>query len=313
MEGIADKHQKTASNISNFLQVFCISKLTQKNVDLFFNEFVRFDPLKKTQFELSFKVREDILNRGEIRLLNLDINTYSCRSQELYLLRLAAYKKIIYSRTHNPQKEKIFSILESISNMPLDLYAGADIQDDNFLFAFWLILGGVKKDGTISYAKHAGKIFDKVFSAIGIKPRFAVRSRDILNIGFDIGGKDIFYKIYYFLNKNTQQFVSEKELEKTKKISAFLGSGKRHWFFISERYKIKKSAEKSIRKKIYLEFLDDILTKDKQTLDLLAGIFKIIGCPYGAADLKKFLGALDARIAIIAFESDGTVTFYIRI
>jgi len=313
MKGAKNRHQKTFINIKNFSKVFCISELTQKNVKLFFNELIRFDPLDKTQFELSFKVREDILNRGEIRLLNLDINTYSCHSQELYLLRLAAYKKIMDSRIDNPQKEKIFSILESISSMPLDLYAGADVRDDNFLFAFWLILGGVKKDGSISYAAKADKIFNKVFNDIGIKPRFAVRPKDILNVGFDIDKDDIFYKIYYFLNKNTRQLVDKKELEKTKKISAFLGSDKRYWFFISERYKIGESAKKSMRKKIYLEFLDIIHTKDKQTLKLLAGIFKIIGCPYKTEDLEKYLGVLDARIAIIAFETDGTVTFYIRI
>ena len=111
MKGAKNRHQKTFINIKNFSKVFCISELTQKNVKLFFNELIRFDPLDKTQFELSFKVREDILNRGEIRLLNLDINTYSCHSQELYLLRLAAYKKIMDSRIDNPQKEKIFSIV----------------------------------------------------------------------------------------------------------------------------------------------------------------------------------------------------------
>lgn len=313
MDGITDRHQKIFNNIRNFSQVFCSSRLTRKNVELFFNELIKFDPLDKTQFELSFKVREDILNRGEIRLLNLDSNAYSCRNQELYLLRLASYEMIMKDRVFNPQKEKILSILESISNMPLDLYAGVDIQDSNFLFAFWLILGGVKKDGSISYAKHAKKIFNKVFNSIGVRPQFVVRPKDILNLGFDIDRNDAFYKIYYFLNKNTQHLVSKQELDKTKRISVFLGPNRRHWFFISERYKIGISAKKLIRKKVYLEFLDIVHTKDKQTFDLLAEIFKIIGCPYNAMDLKLFLGALDARIVIIAFETDGTVTFYIRI
>lgn len=303
----------TINNVGNFSKIFCASKVTQENASSFLQELIRFDPLHRTEFELSFKVRDAILNQGEIRLLNLDINTYSNSSEKLFLMRLKAFERIMEKRCKNPLKEKIISAIRSISETPLDIYIGADIKEHSFLFAFWLILGGVKKDGSVNFTTGANDIVAKIFSTLDIDRAFSVDEKDILNIGFDIDEKEIYYKIYYFLNARTEKLIEKSALGKTKIISSFLGDRYKHWFFVSERFFIDKSIKKLQRKKFYLEFLDVVHTRNNETYEILEGIFRIIGCPFAISDLKKYLEVLDARIVIIAFENDGTVTFYIRV
>lgn len=304
-------HTQTIENVARFADVFECTSATKKNVHGFLHELLRIDPLHKTQFELSFKVGNDILNRGEIRILNLDIDTYSHRSSELYMLRLEAYKKIM-ARCKNPKKEKIFQALELLKDAPLDLYAGADINNDEFFFAFWLILGGVKPNGDITYTTKSVEIYQSLLKQLNMEGNSKLAPKDILNVGFDIGKEEIYQKIYYFLNEYTKSFISKKEYAMVKYIDIKLADTYRHWFFVSERYIIDKPSKKPERKKIYLEFLDYVDTKSEKTFAMLSEVFKIIGCSYDAFALKKYLGVLDARIVIIAFEESGTVTFYVR-
>lgn len=306
-------HSKTEQNLLRFTGAFNASEATVVNLLAFFRQITSEDEEERTEFELSFKVRDEIVHKGEIRLLNIDAEGYSYKSQTDFLKRLLLYKKIMWHKTSCPQKKRIFTALQEVAKTPLDLYGGADIFEKDFLFAFWLILGGVEKNGRVKFAKNADLILKNTFSSLGIMPAYKVDSGDVLNIGFDLDQKKAFYKIYYILNKETEKFINRREKAIVDSLEEMLGKSIRHWFFVSERYIIGENKRPPGRKKIYLEFLDPILTADDGTYDLLEKIFKLIGCPYGMVQLRKTMGVLDGRIIIIAFEEDGTVTFYIRI
>lgn len=306
-------HGQTFRNINNFIKNERISLKTKRNVNDFFIELCKIDPLKLTEFELSFKVRNKILNKNELRILNLDSKAYSYRDQKAYLLRLLEYKKIIWNKTKNPIKGKVFSALGSVYFQPMDLYVGADVRNDRHLFAFWLILGGVKPSGKINFIKNPKKVLSSIFRALEIKPLYKINPKSILNFGFDISDKESFYKIYYILDKKNTAHISQKEKDTINKISDFLGRGYRYWFFVSERYKIGATQIIPQRKKIYLEFLDAMKTNDEKTYDVIGGIFNIVGCLFSKSKIKNMLNILEGKVVILAFEEDGTVTFYIRV
>jgi hypothetical protein len=272
-------------------------------------QLISLDPFGLTQFELSFKVNKDI-EKGKLRILNLDGEAYSYASKESYLKRLNEYYSLVKKHNSNPFLVKLFHSLKSIANNPLDVYIGADIERNKHLFAFWLIFGGVQKNGKINFNRDCNRMMGQIFDNLKIKPNFKI-TKDILNLGFDIDDKSFFYKIYYFLNKDNHKFLSKNEKSKISRITDFLGDKYRYWFFISERFKIGK--KELNRKKIYLEFLDDIKMEDDKTFDLIRDLFKIINCKYNIERLKSILKNINGKVVIFAFENNGTVTFYLRI
>ncbi len=307
-------HLKTKKNLLKFMKAFAASAETKKNLMWFFRQLVDRDTSEKTEFELSFKVKDDVLHKGEIRLLNIDARGYSYQDELSFLERLLFYKKMMWGKTTCERKKQIFSALETVAKTPLDLYGGADIFGKKFSFAFWLILGGVEQSGKISFVRNADKILKNIFDALEIRPTYAVSAGDILNLGFDLEEKSAFYKIYYILNGETEKFINEREKKVTLELGRLLGKSIKHWFFVSERYIIDETTKKGPgRRKIYLEFLDLVPTAEEKTFTLMAKIFKLVGCPIQLSLLRNYLGAVDGRIVIIAFEEDGTVTFYIRI
>lgn len=313
MSNKQEPHSKVGKNLRRFARKVGASEDTMRNLFWFYEQIVAGDILGKTEFELSFKVRDEFLHKGEMRLLNIDAEGYSYKDEVSFLKRLLFYKKIMWSRTLCEKKRQIFSALETVAKTPLDLYGGCDIFGNKFLFAFWLILGGVEQTGKISFIKNADKVLKRLFDALEITPLYEVDAGDILNVGFDLEKKDAFYKIYYILNKKTERFINDREKGVTVKLGKLLGNSIKHWFFVSERYKIGKASKNPGRRKIYLEFLQPVFTAEDKTYELMAKIFDIVGCPFEISQLKKYMSILDARIVIIAFEEDGTVTFYIRI
>ncbi len=306
-------HLKTEKNLIKFAKKTNVSEKAKNNLLWFFREIIADDSLEKTEFELSFKVKRDILNKGEIRLLNIDAGSYAYSNEANFLKRLLLYKKIVWNKTSCEKKKEIFSALESIAKTPLDLYGGADIDEDTISFAFWLILGGVEKSGKIKFIKNADVVLGKIFKALQIPPAFEVDAGDVLNVGFDLENKAAFYKIYYILNKKTEKFINKKQRDIVASLGVRLNGLMKHWFFVSERYIIDETSDTLGRKKIYLEFLEPVLTSKKTTYKLLEDIFKIVGCPCEMKSLWEYISVLEGKIVIIAFEKDGTVTFYIRI
>lgn len=303
-------HGDLLRNIVNFLDASDISGKTKKNTLSFAKKIIAEDPSCLTHFELSFKINKDLLEGEKVRLLSLDGKGYSYKSSAAFLDRIKKYDSIIGNKTKN-NKNKLLKSLRSVAKTPVDLYFGADIKDDRHLFAFWLIFGGAKKDGKISFTKNASRIIDNIFSSLKVAPEFKVRNEDILNLGFDLDERSIFYKIYYFLNKNNYLLLDRSERKKIRAIIDLLGAEHKYWFFISERYEI--GEKKTNRKKLYLEFLDDLGTQDEKNYPLMEKIMRIVGCQFKIEKLKEMLRVMEAKIVILAFESDGTMTFYIRL
>jgi hypothetical protein len=309
----ATSHKTARGNLDRFSDSIGVSKRTKRNLFRFFDEIAEDDRSGKTQFELSFKVRDDILRRGEVRLLNIDAESYSYRSEAEFLRRLLLYKRIMWNRTSCERKGAIFSALEAVAKTPLDLYGGADISGDDFLFAFWLIFGGVEKTGEIRFIRNADAVLGNLFSALGVSPSFKVDPKDVLNVGFDLDDVFAYYKIYYILNEETKRFIDEREKEVVRRLSEELHGAQKHWFFVSERYIMDGKPHSPGRRKLYLEFLEPVRTGDVATYALMGRIFRIVGCPYDPERLRQDMSVMDAKVTIVAFEDDGTVTFYVRI
>lgn len=310
---IAGSHPNAKTNLLGFSDSVGASERTKENLSWFFDRISEADPSGETEFELSFKVRDEILHRGEIRLLNIDAERYSYGSESDFLRRLLLYKRIMWDKTTCGKKREIFSALEAVAKTPLDLYGGADIFGDDFMFAFWLILGGVERTGEIRFIRNADEVLKNLFSALGVKPSFSVDPEDVLNVGFDLEAVDAFYKIYYILNEKTERHIDDRERSVVRSLDAMLGDAPKHWFFVSERYMMDGRPHIPGRRKIYLEFLEPVRTKDDGTYALMGRIFRLVGCPYDTESLRRDMGGLDGKIVIVAFEEDGTVTFYIRI
>ncbi len=303
------RNKYLAENVLNLADNLEVSPLTIKKTTSFLNKLIKLDSKKITQFELSFKAKRQLKEKRKIRILNIDSKAYSYFSQKLYTKRINDYYSLIQDN-NNPWLARLFRSLLSIADNPLDVYMGADVENNYCLYAFWLIFGGAQKDGKISFVKNSNELINKIFKTLKIKPEFPV-SKDILNLGFDIDNSSFFYKIYYFLNKNNYNTISQESRSVVHTIIKFLKNNHKYWFFVSERFEVGK---KNInRKKIYLEFLDDLKINQEETYKLLDHLLKIIGCDYKIKKIKSLLKNIKGKIVILAFEDDGTTTFYIRL
>lgn len=306
-----DDHQ---SNVLKSINAFCqslkLSKTTKSNLNSFVGDIFKIDSLGLTQFELSFKFNKNIKDDGKVRLLNLDSKAYSYRNSQEYLKRLNSYFNIFQKNNNNAQLGSLRDALKSVLDDPMDVYIGADIENKNYLFAVWLILGGALRNGKINLKKNSVVIIEKIFKTLGFKPDFEI-NKNILNIGFDIDDTDLYYKIYYFLNKDNYHQMTDVERTIVRALIELLRTEYKYWFFASERYK--KGALGVKRKKLYLEFLDDLYLSKKETVELIEKILMVVGCEYDEAKLRSIFKGVDGRLVILAVEDEGIVTFYIRL
>lgn len=306
-----DDHQtEVVKSINTFCQSLKLSKTTKKNLNSFVEDIFEIDSLGLTQFELSFKFDGSIKDDGKMRLLNLDSKAYSYRNQPAYLKRLDSYFDIFKKNNFNKQLDNLHEALKSVSSDPMDVYIGADIENEEYLFAVWLILGGALKNGKINLKKNSVSIIDKIFKKLGFRPDFEI-NHNILNIGFDIDDYELYYKIYYFLNKDNYHQMTDREREIVGGLIKLLKNEHKYWFFASERYKKGDSGAK--RKKLYLEFLNDLYLNEKNTLALIEQILDIMKCGYDKKTLGNIFKGVKGRLIILAVEDDGVVTFYIRL
>ena len=225
----------------------------------------------------------------------------------MFLERLKLYQRLMAGKIHNPLLPDLMGALADISQTPMDLYFGADIDQWSFLFAFWLIFGGVKRSGEVSFWRYD---FERIIKDTLGKIRFKGPGRirkDILNLGFDIDDKDIFYKIYFLCR--------EKVLPKSnftalmKRINRNL-AGFKYFYFISQMYD--KDGD-CVKEKLFTEFLEDIYPGSERSEQLLARVIRISGSGPGPARLPKVIASIGGRISLISFENDATLTFYIRL
>ncbi|MBM3243841.1 MAG: hypothetical protein FJZ12_03290 [Candidatus Omnitrophica bacterium] len=213
----------------------------------------------------------------------------------------------MYKKINNPRSPEIFSALREVSKTPVDLYFGADINNRAYLFAFWLIFGGIKRNGEVSFWPYESKeIIKHILSKIGFKfPEFI--DADILNFGLDINDRNIYYKLYYLYKKKEHgEFYYSGLISKLDK-----GLKNNDYFYFFSKMYDKEGRCKKI--KLFIEFLSDINffgTKFGKILKKVLEINKSRVKPNQLIEIFKLIKR--GRISLIGFEPDKTITFYIR-
>jgi len=294
--------------------IFCLdcinaikpSKKSKKNALDLLKKLLIFDLYNLTEFEFSFKVKKNKIVK-DIRFLSMDHNGYSCQNPRFFLKRVMLFEKIMATKCKNKDHKKVNSALRKVSKHPMDLYFGFDIKGGEYVFAFWLIFGGVKRNGKVSFWPYNfTKIINSSLKDVGLKKPKTLK-RDILNLGFDIYKNEIRYKLYYLCRKMIMRDSAFAELmsEINSKFAQF-----KYFYFFSEMY---NHQGKLVREKMFLEFLEDIRNEDEKMIDtLLIKLKEIIGFSVSLGVLKTTLRKCGGRISLISFELDGTLTFYIR-
>ena len=265
-----------------------------------------YDPLRLTKFEFSFKMLEGRA-APTLRFLNLDADAYSCRSDALFLTRLRAFETIMQGESLPAGWPRLQAALARVAQTPMDLYFGADISPaGTALFGFWLIFGGVKRDGKVKFCPYdlQGLITDTLSSAGLVRPKDY--RPDVLNLGFDVSRNKIHYKLYYLCR---ELVIPGRDFSATMRSLKTALSDFRYFHFYSETY---GADGVKVKEKLFVEFLEDIAGSGPRTRLLLEALGRTEGIALDAALWIKILEATKARISLISFEGDGTLTIYLR-
>jgi len=289
----------------NFSRAINLDTQTSRNLFWIVKELLKSDKKSKTDFEFSLKIRRGALIKTA-RFLNMDGMAYSYKSPSLFLKRLQIYNEIMKKRINNDNREIVVAALSEIAQTPMDLYFGVDIRKNNFLFAFWLIFGGVQSPDNISFYRYDfKKIINNALQKIGFK-NLKVIKNDILNFGFDVDNKEIFYKIYYLCRT---KFLPRHEFsDLMRKINKNLFNY-HYFYFISELY---NKESQCIKKKIFVEFFDKIYSQKENIADLLNRISIASNNQFNISKMVRIFKSIGGRISLVSFEKDGTLTFYLR-
>ncbi|MBZ9572760.1 hypothetical protein KJA17_01005 [Patescibacteria group bacterium] len=292
---------------SDFMNAIECSEETKKNGLWLVDALIKNDPENRTKFEVSFKIKNGRILK-ELRFLNFDASAYSSSSTKGFLQRLNLFQNIMKEKIRKERSEKIVRALKQVAPTPVDLYFGADVKDGNFLFAFWLIFGGVKKDGRVEFRPYdTEKIIGKILRKIGARtPKL---KSDILNFGLDIDNKDLFFKIYWLHNFSKEGILANPIFSpKIKKIRESL-TDYRYFTFVSEKYNLEGKCQ---YKKLFIEFLEPIDIQSGNLEGFLKTILNLANSKFSFQKLLKIINSINGRIALVSFEADDTLTFYIR-
>jgi len=296
---------KNLSFFSRYFKALKFSPATRENTILIVKRLLKYDYLKKTQFEVSFKIKKNkILN--SVRFLNMDADVYSCKNKLLFLARLKACLDCVEKQVSQEHLNKAVLSLMNLADSPMDLYFGADVKDEDLVYAFWLIFGGVEKSGKVNFCPYnLNKLVFDILKIIKFKSPGKLK-KDILNFGFDIDKNQMYYKLYYLCNRSNIAGSSLKNL--SGRVDRRL-KGFKYFSFFSEMYNKTGSC---IKKKLFVEFLDTITADSKTFNELLMGILLISRSSYSPEKLANIFKGIKGRISLVSFEPDGTLTFYIR-
>jgi len=256
--------------LSNFVKNISDSNNTFENSMNLLNILLKFDPYNMTKFEFSFKIKNSKILKI-VRFLNLDCNSYSCMNSKFYLKRLRLFDKIIQDKSNKinlDSNKKVISALKYVSNFPMDLYFGADIEDNNYLFSFWLVFGGVKKDKSVNFWPYNFvDIIKNILKLLEVKEPNIILDNKILNFGIDIIGGKIYYKLYYLcenysiLNSNFNTLANQID----ENLTNF-----NYFYFLSKMYDEKGNL---VKEKLFIEFLEDIYYHNENKIKKLLNSF----------------------------------------
>ena len=130
--------------------------------------------------------------------------------------------------------------------------------------------------------------------------------KDILNLGFDVDNKNLFYKLYYLLRDKKEYLSPFANLMKriNRKLLDF-----KYFYFFSKMYDRRGYCCKD---KLFIEFLEDIYSNSKKIDGLLTKVLAVNNNHFELQRLLKIIRLMDGRISLISFEPGGFLTFYIR-
>lgn len=290
--------------VNNYLNALPFSDTTKARALKFCNALVVLDPLKKVDFELSFKITKDKISRSA-RILYLDADTYACKSELLFLSRIDVYQKIIAKNGINFSLSQVIKSLRSVARTPMDLYFGADIKNNYHLFAFWLIFGGIK-DNLVRFWPYDIKLIIKnILSRLKLSlPAFL--NDKVLNLGLDVDKNTIFYKLYYLYEP---LYLKDADIINLKKQIGESTEMNDLFYFYSYMY---DRLGNLIKKKLFIEFLKYIYPYSSNFKEFLKRIIMINRYKITLNEILSILNKIRGRISLISFENDKTLTFYLR-
>jgi hypothetical protein len=189
----------------------------------------------------------------------------------------------------------------------MDLYFGFDVHDNDILFAFWLIFGGVKRTGDVSFWPYNFNSILRNFFNTSKSKMPNILNKEILNFGVDLGKSGLYYKFYYLCREKI--LTNHDFTELMKSINKSLKDFK-YFYFFSEMY---DEGGKLVKKKLFIEFLEDIMNDDKKMVNIIVrSLSRINNINFNHSQIKNVLHKCGGRISLISFQLDGTLTFYIR-
>jgi len=294
----------SAKSLEHYLINLKCSKKTFNQSVALFNPLFQNDPFRVAEPELSICISNKKIH-PVFRFLILDRTGYLSNSTKALLKRLIFYIDLIKTKIKNPKAIQVFRALHSITSTPMDIYFGADIENEKTVYGFWIILGGLSRYGQLFYNPKRDKA---VINAMNSVLPFKIPSyqRPVLNLGFDISDDTIFYKIYYLYNPKKDNNHEEvlASLPLLEKLHDF-----NKWCFISEQFDEKN---RFIKRKLFIEFLEPLLFNSQKTNTLL-NIISEMYIDQNASDLKDVFKNVYGRLSIISVEKDNTIKIYFRI
>ncbi len=284
----------------SYLEAVRASEKTRKNTLSIVKMLSHADPLRKTKYEASFKIKNNkILPISGFT--NIDANCYSCKSKQDFLLRLHLYEKIIRHKIKNPLLRDAILALREVSETPMDLYFGAYIDISGFLFSFCLIFGGTDKNGIVTYWPYdINKMILNILKKMGLKPP-ATLKKNIFHMSINISEHDIYYELYY--EKVPIERIFEPQIKKIKDNFADC----QHHFCSSQAFNKKGVCT---GQKLFLYIPNGFNTNTKSLNKLLKkvnGVGKINLEPKG---LLKALASVKGEINLLGFEPGNAINFY---
>lgn len=295
--------QRQKELVNNYLKAVKCSRLTIDRANAIIRDIVANDPYGLSEFEVSFKVTGSVVG-NECRVLSFDNNLYASLNPYIFLERLKIFQGLIKKRLPAKRLKEAMRALGAAAGEHPDLYFGFDARGSEYLFAFWLILGGVKPDGSVKIKPAARKILGDALDILGLKLKLP--KMDILNIGLDISKDELFFKVYYLLGKS---LLIEPYFKSLIACAALILKDYEYCTFFSERFDL---SGKMIFKKLYFEFLQNVSFDDKNLPEFITSLSALGGLTADRDKVLKIIKDIGGRISIIAFGSDNSVTFYIR-
>ncbi len=299
-----------------YFKIIKASNLTRERTLSLVKLLCNYDPFHKTKFEVSFKLSKN-KNYPCARFINLDVAGYARMSSELFVQRLDIYKEIIRRFAPLKTAEGIFKSLAMFSDIPLDIYFGADIQDKYILFNIWLRFGNMRKNGDIQIFADGYRVAKQLLKSIGFSvPAYIINQKlqpsvihegELFFIGLDLEKNDLFFKLDYVIKHR------ERVSGRFASIIKYIDNNLDNLRYVFASVFTFDRRGRCIKEKLCLEFQDNIYIR-RECLKKIAPLFPSL-IDYKPENLTKLFETANmpegVRLSVISFELGGSTTFYL--